>query len=137
RRGTRFRVEIVSTELAHQREHFQVVIIHQVFVSALLVSGVERVVTNYVERLIREIRVHHVKEVFVVPPGHVDLRKVASLPVNTQTRLIFSYLEVRVRSKEVREYNPVGESTTDRKGVADYRPLRLPVKAQDFAQIVD
>src|SRR5580658_6899906 len=48
-------VQIVGIKGAHPLEHPAVLIVHQVLISALPVAGIERVIPDHVERLLRQV----------------------------------------------------------------------------------
>src|SRR6476469_3550395 len=60
------RVQIVSIERLHPRQHLAIAIVGEMLVRAFLVPRVERVVAQRVERLDRQAVLHDVEDVLVV-----------------------------------------------------------------------
>jgi hypothetical protein len=121
------RVQVIGVEFLNPIKHALVVVVHEMAVSAVAVSGIKRVVAEHVLRFFGNIAARNMKDVLVVSEREMNLVEAAIGFVNAELRLIFGNFAIGVSRKEFRENNLVGIRATDREGVAYNGPLRLSV----------
>ena len=129
-------IEIVGIELADPFEHELVVRTHQVAVSAMAVSGVKRVVAEHVLRFFGQVSAGDLVDVFVMTEGKVNAIETAIGLINAVPGLERRILSVRIGNEEFGKNDFAGVGTTDRESVSDDGPLRLAIKAENLAKVV-
>ena len=109
----------------------------EVPVGAVLVPGIERVISQHVLRRLRQILLRHVIDVLVVPPRQVDALQPAAFLIDAAGSLVRRHEAVGVVGEELGEDDLLGISASHGEGIADDGPLRLAEQAKDLAQVVD
>src|ERR1700740_1658971 len=110
---------------------------HQVLVATVLVGWVKRVIPQHVERRLRQIWLVDLVDVLVVPPRQMHLVEPAIGLIDAELGLISRDFAIRIGRKVFAEDNLVRPRAADGESVANDRPLRLAVKAENLAEIVN
>lgn len=136
-------VQIVRVESLHSLEHIPILITHELAVSTLSVPGVERMVTNHSQRLVRQVGLipHHMVEVLIMAPAEHDIVESTALGIDAILGRVDRIIDIRVRSKRLGKDNALIERTPHGKCIAHNVPLALRLQLGEekhqLAQIVD
>lgn len=134
-------VQIVWVERLDSLEHLLVVVVHQLVVRTGVVPGVERVVADHGEGLVRKggLVLDDVVEVFVVAPGEHDVVQTAARAVDSELGVVDGVVEVLVVLEGLAAVDDaLIEATADGECVSDDIPLTLGVEeVEQLAQVVD
>lgn len=136
----RLAVQIVRVERPNSLQHLVVLLIHHPSIRVLLMPGVERVVADHSQTLIRDSRLvlHDVVEVLVVAPGQHDVVHTAAGHVDAVLSAVDLVVVVGVALEGVGVDDALVEGATDGECVADDVPLALGiVEEEKLAQVVD
>src|SRR6266700_276517 len=106
-------------------------------VFTLPMPRIKGMVAEHVERLLRQIILGDMINVFVMSPGKLDLVQAAAFLVNAKSRLIAGIVAVRIVREELEEHNLVRITTTRWVRVTHDGPLRFAPEAKHLAEIVD
>src|SRR5437870_3162176 len=81
----------------------------QPMISGLPMAGIKGVVADHVERFLRQVVLHDLVQVLVIPPGEVDVGKPAPLLVDAAESLIGRHLAVGIVGEKLGEDDFVRE----------------------------
>lgn len=131
-----FGIKIVRIEFANELEHLFVVLVHEVAIGAVAMGRIKRVVAQHVLRFLGNIVARDLINVLVVAERKMNFIEAAIRFVDAIFGLILRNFAVGVGGEEFGENDVRRISAADRERIAHDGPLRLPVKAKNFSEIM-